>query len=504
MNQELLALFRDLRAQGFSASQAAAYWNELHVLASPILFSRSALRSNSPMRAVALAHARLCSALLDIKTPAQWESYCNTMPVLLHRIQGEIKRKWPECTGAVRDHWPVLAMDEGLVEYGRRITMGHQIPIHCPQTTCWDDVLDRMDRRYALDVLCDQAILPSNRPARSWQEVLRATGLRSLRWSFGDDPGSAKNQERLMEVLLHAQKSLRLGIGWKGPVLGLAGKTSLALTDRGKSDGMVQPDPGGLGQTMTLGHWSVLAHEWMHALDISLARHFHCPQAWATHAALSWDQDPPPPELMAWFWQVGTVLGAPPPVGLADEISKEVSQWVERIHASLGKTIPVQEEITRQQSRMVRGEWTREDSQEGWHRVLFEHTPPPAGDRTAYLLSCDIAFSQSVEKGECAGYWSEFVASLRASLDPVVEAPALPALPPDPIRYITNAVEVMARSFEVSLAHVRAPGLVWLPSSDRPNAGLIWPTPTEAMLHGSAWKSTLATIQPLWNQWRSN
>lgn len=504
MNHRLALLFHNLRAQGFTASQAAAYWNEVHILASPILFALSSLRKSASMRAVSLAHAQLSACVLGVKTPSQWEDYCNDMPLLIRQIQEAVSQRWTGVDNAVRDHWPVLAMDEGLTEYGKRSTMGHVMPSCCDKTSTWDDLLQKVENRYALDVLCDQVVLPKQTARRSWQRVMAQTGLRSIRWSFGDDPGSAQNQDRLRSVLLHAQSLLRSGLGWKGPVLGLAGRTSIALTDRGKSDGMVQPDPGGTGQTMTLGHWSVLAHEWMHTLDIMLARHYDCKQAWATHAALEWDEEAPPPvPLMAWFWQVGCVLGGEPPSRLLPVIGKEIAQWPDRVRSSLGMSLSIQEEIARQQSRIARKAWTPSDSQEGWVRALNEHGALPKATQTAYLLSRDMEFALDVETGAAQGYWSEYIARLRALIDPPADLPLLPSPSPDPIRYLTNAVEVMARSFEVSLAHGRAPGLVWVASMDRPNAGLVWPTPTEAQFQGVGWKATLAALRPLWKQWKA-
>lgn len=509
MNALLTALFQRLQAAGFSAGQAAAYWDEVHALASPMLFSFSALRNEPRLRAVAAAHAILRDKVLAIQTPSQWEEYCQQIPVIMHRTQREICERWAGCEHALRDFWPVLAMDEGVADYARRTTMGHGIEAS-REVEGWPDLLSRVHRRYALDVLCGQVQLPSHAPVRSWQRVLNMTGLRSVRWSYGDEPGTPRHQQMLMQALLYAQDLLRGGIRWPGPLLGLAGSTSLALTDRGASDGMVQPDPGGMGQTMTLGHWSVLAHEWMHALDIRLARHFHCDKTWATHAGLEWNsiEDPPEP-LMVWFWQMGMILGAAPDEKTQPAIQAQMLQWEQRALDTLGHGLHVQEEIARQKVQIQQQQWSLADAEEGWLRVLTGEDLAQQY-RTAHLLARDTEFALEVLTGKCQGYWSEYVSRLRASLQEVSPAVAPPALL-DPgctnhattsLRYLTSAVEVMARSFECSLSGEH-PDNIWIPATHRPNAGLLWPVPAESNLMGRSWRETLRHLKPLWMEWRN-
>lgn len=510
VNALLTTLFQRLQDAQFSAPQAAAYWDEVHALASPMLFSFSALRQEPRLRAVAAAHAILRDRVLHIQTPAQWEEYCQQMPVLMHLTQQAVCERWEGCEHVLRDYWPVLAMDEGVADYARRTTMGHGISSE-RDIEGWPDLLAQVHRRYALDVLCGQVQLPSHAPIRSWQRVLRMTGLRSVRWSYGDEPGTPRHQQMLMQALLHAQDLLRGGIRWPGPILGLAGSTSLALTDRGASDGMVQPDPGGMGQTMTLGHWSVLAHEWMHALDIRLARHFNCTKTWATHAGLEWDgaQDPPEP-LMVWFWQLGTILGAAPPEKSLPAIRQEMIQWEQRVLDTLGHGLHVQEEITRQRVQIHQKKWSASDAEEGWLRVL--HGEDIAQQhRTAHLLARDAAFALDVGEGKCEGYWSEYVARMRTSLQEmgtstneigVLNEHSCAGQTITSLRYLTSAVEVMARSFECSLAGEH-PDNIWIPSSYRPNGGLLWPAPIEAALMGEAWRQTLRNLRPVWQEWRA-
>lgn len=495
VNRILQSRFRKWKEKGFTPEQAAAHWSELRTLASPILFARSAFKKDPRLLAVAEAHRHLLGVVSRIETPGDWVRYCKHHPVTLEELSEHLSKRWPESGNVLRDYWPLLAMDEGSVEYRRRITMGQGVEPERVMPS-WDALETSIRHRDAMLDLVEQdqpALTPSWKV--SWQATLKAVGLRSLRWSYGDEPGPQERQWRLMGALRSAQDRLRRGVGWDGPLLGLAGSTSLALGGNGSSHGVVQPDPGGRGQTLTLSNWSVLAHEWLHALDVRLSRHYGYEKPWATQVILDWREDAlPPVPMMAWGLQVSQVMGIPRADPALENIQWDLEKWDERITHSLGSGMRIQEEIGRQKTKIGLGSWGQEDACRGWRRALEDQGDPRVA-RTAYLLSADTAFSLECKEGKNFGTWPEFMERLRAA-DALHPVPGLALL--------LRPVEVLARSFEVALAaiHQRPGGLVWVPSSARPNAGMLWPLPAEAEFQAHSWANTLRALRPLWRDWK--
>lgn len=486
---------RRWRANGFTPEQAAGHWDELHALGSPILFSRASLRTDSRLRAVAAAHHHLATLLIDIDTPDEWHRYCKHHPIVLSHLSSHLLSRWPNCGDVLKDYWPVLAMNEGSSEYARRILLGNELSSE-REIRSWEDLEGFIFHRHAMHDLVEQAqpAPPSRRT--SWQSTLKVMGLRSLRWPIGDDPGSTEQQGLLMETLRSAQDRLRRVVGWPGPLLGMAGTTSLALTDNESSHGVVQPDPDGPGQTMTLGHWSVLAHEWLHSLDIRLARHFNYEKPWATQVMLGWNEGAHPPvPMMAWGLQVSLVMGVPRPDVILEEIKKELAPWEDRVLSSIGNALSIQEEVRRQQNKIQSQTWNMEDATRGWKQVFAGANADANVSRTASLLSHDTGFSVDAISGRVSGTWAEYIDRLRVA-DKSNQTTGL--------HNLLRPVEVMARSFEVAMASTnhRSGGLVWIPSGSRPNAGLLWPLPSEAIFHARGWERTLRALRPLWQQWR--
>jgi hypothetical protein len=495
MNRTLENRFRKWRSGGFTPEQAAGHWSEMHALASPILFSRSALREDHRLRAVAAAHHHLATLLLDIDTQDEWLRYCQHHPLVLGHLTSHLQSRWEGCGDVLKDYWPLLAMDEGSTEYSRRIMLGNQLPSE-REMPSWEELEQFISHRHAMHDLVEQAQTDTPPRRGSWQATMKLVGLRSLRWSIGGDPCTSEQQALLMETLRSAQERLRRVIGWPGPLLGLAGSTSLALTDNGNSHGVVQPDPGGPGQTMTLRHWSVLAHEWLHSLDIRLARHFGFSKPWATQVMLGWNEDAlPPVPMMAWGLQVSLIMGVPRPELFLNQIQSELLGWDQRVLSSMGNALPIQEEVRRQKRKIATGTWALDDASRGWRQVFSGSDTHSKVSRTASLLAHDTGFSLAAASGKVAGTWSEYIDRLRVA-DRVSQTPGL--------HNLLQPVEVVARSFEVAMASTnhRPGGLVWLPSEARPNAGLLWPLPSEAAFHARGWENTLRALRPLWKQWR--
>lgn len=487
--------FRKWKEKGFTPEEAAAHWNEIHAIASPIMFSRSAFKADHRLLAVAAAHRHLSGLVLRIENRDEWLRYCQHFPVIISELRDHLISRWPECGDVLRDYWPVLAMDEGVAEFEVRAQIGKGVAKEMLMES-WEALARILSDRHAMLDLVDQIDPGEFDRKYSWQSTLSSTGIRSLRWSFGDDPGPSDEQWKLMASLREAQDRLRRGVGWQGPILGLSGSTSLALSDNGNSDGVVQPDPSGPGQTMTLSHWSVLAHEWLHTLDTRLARYFGYKKQWATQVMLSWDEESiPPVPMMVWGLQVGMVMGVPPPdKERVEDIQKELRPWDERVERSLGCALTVKEELSRQKRRLQNGSWDMEDACRGWRSVLVVSGAARA-ERTAYLLASDTQFSLDALSGHTLGTWPEYMERLRAHN----QGHSLLGL-----EGLLRPVEIMARSFEVAIAakHHRPNGLVWVPSDLRPNAGLLWPLASEAEFQSRGWENTLKALRPLWMEWK--
>lgn len=491
MNTWASSRIRAWKSRGFSPGQAYAHWRELHALASPILFSRKQVKRNPSLHAVMAAHHYLSSTVSSISSPSKWIDYCNRHSDMLSQLSLHLEKQWGASPTVLHDYWPVLAMDEGVIEFSRRSSSSFRIDFDEPIGS-WEDLEDVLSLRHAMVDLARLA--PPGKETRSWQEVLDQTGLRSVRWSWGDSPGAIEQQQVLRHALILAQERIRERVKWSGPVLGLAGSTSLALTSLPGSHGVVQPDPGGPGQTMTLGHWSVLAHEWLHTLDCRLSRHFKFQRPWATHVMLGWeDVDPPSMEMMAWGLQVSLVMGVPSPVQELPQIQDELSRWQQRIVHAIGASLEIQEEIQRQEILVAQGQWTMAGAISGWEQALSSMGYDHRMRRTAWLLAADTNFALMTKRGEASGSWSGYLDLLRRQPDP-----------PPGLAILLRPVEIMARSFEAALSSDGpSPGrLVWVPVSMRPNAGLLWPLSPEAQFHARQWRKTLEALRPLWGLWK--
>lgn len=494
----LLKFFQILRNNGFTPGQAAGLWQEKYTLASPILWSHHALRHDLALRCIAKTHRQLCQRLDQIQTPLDWHVYRHQFPDFLQTLHQDSQAQFSHGPDLLKCYWSTLAMEEGIIHYEKRANNPEAIPDE-RDVYNWEDLYNIASRRQALEDLCDH-VPHGSFVLQSWQSILKQTGLRSLRWSWGE---ALEPQARLQQSLLQAQSWLQERLHWEGPVLGLAGRTSLALTNRGKSDGMVQIDHGGSGQTLTVGHWSIVAHEWLHTLDSSLAKYFDLQPSWMTTSLMHWEgEDPPHEAMVAWFGQMECVLLMAPPEEVQINIRQEVIDWPKRMLESLGHGLNIQEEIHLQQQRLQEDTWDAELAELAWLRVLKAQygTLTPKTLRTAKLLVADTQFSHQTSIGERSGFWAEYLIGL-----PHEDAEGKPCTPKSEgcMRYLGHPVEIMARSFEAALAFGEDRNAIWIPPEERPNAGLLWPTLAECSRHQNVWQKTLQQIKPVWQEWRN-
>ncbi len=497
---EVLRWFDQVKDWGFTPAQAHALWIEHRVLASPILWSHKALRHDEKLRAIAWTHRTLRERLLMVDHPRAWNHYWKSMPERLLHIEKKISQYMH--SGSIRDYWPIIAMGEYGYSYDNRIKGLHQEshPLNLNTTVySWDDLIDLALRTMVLERLSEQAPSIVNENGgdqnQKWQSILYKTGLRSIRWGWLDNVSATISQERLRQGLLLAQRLLSNGVGWEGRILGLGGNTSLVLMDRGHSDGLVQPDIKGKGQTLTIDTWTILAHEWLHILDRQISKISKGNKSWATTTLLNWEHEKEPnPLLLSWFEIMARVMLESPPEEVLKENQQEIPHWAFRITMALGGLGEVREEIIRQQHMIDNHTWSISTAENGWLRILDDRPLtiiPPKTRRTAQLLARDTLYGLEVKnKREGAG-WMDYLNTL-----PENDISGNPCKAGDPgcPRYLTHPIEIMARSFEASMGCDRTLDSIWMPYSLRPNAGLMWPLLAETRFQREAWQKGLGEI----------
>lgn len=490
----MLRWFDSLREWGFSPAQALRVWHEHRAIASPILWSHQALRKDARLRAAAWAQRTLRARLLTCDHPRAWEHYWKAMPDFLRYLERRINQRGRHVSGAMLGLWPAIAVGEDEGSYAKRLNGQSPTPRdHDPGG--WDDLVEVAQRARVLDRLAEQApdIPGDGEDEAAWQRALIDTGLRSIRWGWLDSLSHRASQQQVQEGLRMAQSMLGAGIGWRGQLLGLGGDTSLVLVDRGRSDGVVQPDPEGQGQTLTIDTWTILAHEWAHLLDRRVGFLAQGPRPWATTSLLGWnDAQDPGPLLLAWLESLSVVMLDDPDETVLAANRGELSQWALRATMALGGLGEVREEIIRQQHMFDHGTWQCDLAEQGWLRLL-DNRPlaviPPQVQRTAQLLARDTAFALEAAHGRVRGGWLEYLMRLPEGEGSTME--------PGGVRYLTHPVEVMARSFEAAIGCDRPLDSVWVPHALRPNAGLMWPLLAETRHHQQAWRTTLTQLLSL-------
>lgn len=497
---DTLRWFDQLREWGFTPAQAQAVWREHRVIASPVLWSHRALRQDARLRAAAWAQRTLRARLLTIDHPRAWEHYWKAMPDFLRYLERRISQRGRKVSGALRGLWPTIAMGEDTDSFDGRCKEPLTYRWAGGPALAWDDVIEVALRHMVLDRLVEQTpmVMASEDEEPAWQRTLTETGLRSIRWGWLDSVAEGTPPGRVRAGLLMAQNLLGAGLGWRGQILGLGGHTSLVLVDRGRSDGIVQPDPTGEGQTLTIDTWTILAHEWAHVLDRRVGHLAGGPKPWATTSLLAWQEEADPgPLLLAWFETMARVMLETPDETVLVANRLELPQWALRATMALGGLGEVREEIIRQQHMLDHDTWTIESAERGWLRLL-DNRPlaviPPQVRRTAQLLARDTAYAQASGRGQANGGWMDYLGRL-----PESDIDGNPCKPGDPgcPRYLTHPIEVMARSFEAAIGCDRPLDSVWTPQSLRPNAGLMWPLLAETRSQREAWLSTLSQVRTL-------
>jgi hypothetical protein len=496
------------RATGFTPAEAASFFAELAALGSPMQFEPTRLRRTPWLRVLAHWHRTLRAAVLRVRTPEDWVDYCHAWS------QGSFEGPTLEAgryvaQGSARaflfTHWPLLSLGEPEVAFERRCSGPWLEPD--PTLTTWEALDHRVAHPRLLWRLL-QAVdgpLPPALPTRAlkgrWAQALRRTGLRSVRWHWAE-PLTPIQRGALAQMLEEVQTLLAAPLGWEGPVLGLAGSTGLELmaSPDGVGHGHVRLDPYATGQTLLVDDWGVIAHEWLHTLDATLARDSGQRTRYLT-LALAEETTPPVamPEVEqatdAWWRQVLRVQFEPLPPEVAQAVHAELGEWGGRMAETLGDSPALQAHLAHERACAQAGTWTVPEAEARWVTWMGTHLPEAnaaLAARTAQLLTQDMAVGLFPERLDADGpVWATF---LREGVHGAATADVPRALRP---AYLASPIELMARSFEAAYGpQTGAFQAVW--RAVYATAGMIWPMPAEAHYQYAGWVACMRALEPWW------
>jgi hypothetical protein len=492
------------QSTGFSLEQAHAWFHELAALASPCQFEPQQLRRTPWLRALAHWHRLFRDAVLAVRTPAQWEEYQQRW---YHRdfhgphVQGLMFFQSGDARRFLFTHWPLLSLGEPEAQFE------HRCSGTWPTTTAphsWEGLDHEVTHPRLLGrllaALPESALALNGNPSRAqWAHTLRQTGLRSVRVHWSE--GAQTHRAVLMQMLLEAQIMLATPLNWTGPVLGLAGATGLELVaGLGQAgSGEIRLDPFATGQTLVVDDWGVMAHEWLHTLDATLARDCQQPCRWMTLGLAEDDPSLPadPPIAAAgdaWWHQVARVQVDVLPADVLERTMAEVREWPERLRRTLGSSPELDTQLKIEAEHMMHGDWSEDTARARWEAWIQVQLPEADADlrwRTAQLFSAEMAWAAQPPLLD-GPVWATF---LRERATDQGLGPVAPRATRQ--RYLANPVELMARSFEAAFGpHEGTPTPVW--QVTRSAAGMVWPLPAEQAYQREGWQTCLAALQPWW------
>lgn len=490
--------------EGFTVSEAVGFFGELAALASPCQFEPQRLRRTPWLRALAYWHRQFRREVENIRTPAQWRAYQLNWSVRTfdgpHAHGGTFFR-----TGDARrflsTHWPLLTLGEPVANFEQR-QLGAW-PVEQNLALTWDSLSQRVNHPRLLGRLLaalERRKVPRPEPpdTQSWVKVLRDTGLRSVRVHWAE--GEHAKQPIALQLLRDVQTLLAEPLGWTGPTLGLAGATGLELVvGDGSGSGQVRLDPFATGQTLVVDDWGVMAHEWLHTLDATLARDCHQSTRWMT---LGLAEDPPSlPEQpilaqagSAWWDQVSLVQFEPLPAETLGAVTQEMGDWAARFRQTMGAVPGLESRLAEEMKHWAAGHWNEEQAMGRWHDWLTMALPEAdeaLSWRTAQLFSAEMGMARQMRHLE-GPLWASFLRDHTHDRGLEIQAPLVTQQ-----RYLSSPIEMMARSFEAAFGpHDGAPNPVW--QVTRSSAGMVWPLMAERAYQREGWIRCFEALEPWW------
>lgn len=502
-----LTFIAHCQREGFTPAEAGSFYAELVALASPCQFEWRRVRRSAWLRALAYWHRNLRVAIQRVRTVEDWVTYCHGWARATFEgptVNGEQYVAHGAARDFVRSHWAVLSLGEPAGAFDRRCEGPWLEPD--PTLPNWDALQGRIQHPRLLRRLLDEVDNPLPEPAdlgvvrREWAAMLRHTGLRSVRWHWAENLASAE-QRGLAVMLGEVQWLLDQPLNLGGPLLGLAGATGLELMAGvdAHGQGHVRLDPYPTGQTLMVDDWGVLAHEWLHTLDITLARDTGQNQRYLTLALADDEPTLPSNDALAqaggaWWTLVDRIQMAPLPADVFRDVQADLARWPERFRDSLGKAASLDVLIATEQQHMAQHTWTVAGAAQRWTRWLKTDlmADDALAEGTAQWLVRDLeltAWPDRVPDDEPTWAWSLRQQKQRDQLGQ------------GPSRlhgaYLAHPIELMARSFEAAMGPGDGvTGPVW--SAMHSSIGMIWPTPSELRHQAIGWRMAMTAIKGWW------
>ena len=497
------SLIAHCQSAGFTPAEALALFRELVTLGSPYQFEPFQLRRSPWLRALAHWHLRLRERIQAVRSVTDWQAYLQHWGQIFQNgpsAQDDRYKPQGNATAFVRQVWPLLSFGEPSERFDQRC---QGVAFEPASGITWKQLEaqvhhPRFLRRLLQEVTEPLPSVPQGfSPQARLQAALRQTGLRSIRWHWSEAL-SLEEQGALPLMLEEAQMLLAQPLGWEGPILGLAGASGLELVigDRTESQGHVRLDPEPTGQTLTVDDWGVLAHEWLHSLDATLARDTYQPSRYLTLGLAQNDPTLPTtaPLLQAgqaWWHLVAEVQINPLPPDQSDQLRQELLRWPQRFRASLGESADLDSFLKAQWRAWLDDDWDFQQHASLWTAWLETHlgASTALAQKTAWWLGQELTWIHPLRTPQNpVPQWAQFLQA---------QAHEVTATHTD-ARYLASPIELMARSFEAAMGQVHNDAFnpVWRTAFNA--IGWIWPLPAERQQQFRAWQQALHCMKPWW------
>lgn len=358
----------------------------------------------------------------------------------------------------------------------------------------WEDVFEAAARD-AVQLLPNGWDAPSVSPGLTTEEALKdlvaavqEAGLAEFSW-----PASNGVSPNTLTLLAHqvrqANKELCAGTDWSGPLLGLAGRVGIRLgaLREGDASGNCSTPPGSVVTTRVDAGWGPVAHEWLHALDGSLASSLLAKEAFLSDLLPQGSSSKMAPEVVAWKKALAD-LRAP---DVSAEVAQElVRQTLEGLMARMGVAASAfaREELT----RMGRPDWNRREALKRALPVARQKDDDDElGTLRAELMLTELEMVRSFRQNppEARSVWVHFAERFRDNL--LAHHKTLKSW----ADYLLDPAEQMAHSFEAGIR-----GALISDVGRSASGSLRYPLPVEQSLQGQTWTRLFSQLKSWWSE----